>query len=142
MTGAIPAADGHLHSGPADRSDSDARQRLPLTLHLVADKLPPIALCFAFALVVTLSMSTIPPRSADAHQYAATALQLAQLHPPSLSLEEESAYRAWLRAQPPESKFPVGARAISQPALIREDRQEFSHFWFYPQMLANDNSRR
>ena len=136
MTGAIPAADGPLLSGPAGRSDSEARQRLPQTLHVVADKLAPIALCFAFALAVTLSLSAIPRRSGDAHQYVAMALQLAQLRPPSLSLEEESAYRAWLRAQPPESGFADGARAINQPALIREGRQEFSHFWIYPLLTA------
>src|SRR5918994_4637539 len=59
-------------------------------------------------------------------------LHLPHLPPPSLSPDEESAYRAWLQTQSQESGFPDGARAIRQPALVRDGRQEFSHFWIYP----------
>ena len=64
------------------------------------------------------------------------ALQLSELRPPSLSPTEVSAFRGWLEAQPTESGFPDGTRAIRQPALIRDGRQEFSHFWLFPLLAA------
>src|SRR5918994_899838 len=63
-------------------------------------------------------------------------LHLPHLPPPSLSPDEESAYRAWLQTQSQESGFPDGARAIRQPTLVRDGRQEFSHFWIYPLLAA------
>jgi hypothetical protein len=60
------------------------------------------------------------------------AMQLSRLQPPSLTPAEEARYRTWLETHPAESGFPDGARAINQPALVRDGRQEFSHFWVYP----------
>lgn len=136
MTGATRAVDRRLLGGSVGRSGIGARRPLHLALRVVADRLAPIALCFAFVLTVLLSLSAIPRRGGDAHQYLAMAMQLSQLRPPSLSPTEESAYRAWLEAQAPESGFPDGTRAIRQPALIRDGRQEFSHFWVYPLLAA------
>jgi hypothetical protein len=136
MIGATRAAAHPLLNRPAGRSGVGARRPLRLALRAVSDNLVPIALCLAFALTVMLALSAMPRRGGDAHQYLAMALQLSQLRPPSLSPEEASAYRTWLEAQPPESGFPDGARAIRQPTLIRGGRQEFSHFWIYPLLAA------
>ncbi|MCC7022174.1 MAG: hypothetical protein IT338_05070 [Thermomicrobiales bacterium] len=89
-----------------------------------------------FALVVALSLLAPPRRTGDAHQYLAMAGQLAHLRPPSLSPAEEAEFGAWLEAQAIDSGFPDGARAIRQPALVHEGRQEFSHFWVFPLIVA------
>jgi hypothetical protein len=136
VSGATPAANGDPLSELVTRAPIGASWPLRGDLREFTDRLAPIALCLAFVLTVTLSLSATPRRSGDAHQYAAMALQLSHLRSPSLSPEEESTYRAWLQSQPPASGFPDGARAIRQPALIRDGRQEFSHFWLYPLMAA------
>jgi hypothetical protein len=136
VIGTTRATDSRSLGGSVGQSGIGARRPLHLALREIADKLAPIALCLAFVLTVTLSLSAIPRRGGDAHQYIAMALQLSQLQPPSLSPDEEFTYRAWLQAQSPESGFPDGARAIRQPALIRDGRQEFSHFWVYPLLTA------
>jgi hypothetical protein len=118
------------------RARFPARRPSHLALREIAARLAPSALCFAFVLTVTLSLSATPRRTGDAHQYLAMALQLSELRPPSLSPAEVSAFRGWLEAQPTESGFPDGARAIRQPALIRDGHQEFSHFWLYPLLAA------
>jgi hypothetical protein len=91
-----------------------------------------LALGIALVLVTLLSLAAPPRRTGDAHQYLVMGLQLSQKRPPSLSATEESHYRSWFAAQPSSSGFPDGARAIRQPALVREGRLEFSHFWLYP----------
>jgi hypothetical protein len=123
-------------SGRVGRSSTTARWPSYHSPRETVNKLSPVALCFAFALTVILSLTATPRRSGDAHQYLAMAWQWSQLRPPSLSPEEELRYRAWLEAQSPGSGFPDGARAIRQPALIRDGRQEFSHFWIYPLLTA------
>ena len=136
MIGATRATDRRLLSGPRGQLNFGARLSSRPELQEFFTRLAPIALCLAFVLTLTLSLSAIPHRTGDAHQYIAMALQLSQLGPPSLSPEEESAYSGWLQAQSSESGFPDGARAIRQPALIRGGRQEFSHFWLYPLLAA------
>ena len=136
MIGASRATDRRLLGAPVSRASFGARRSSHLALREIAAKLAPIALCFAFVLTVTLSLSATPRRTGDAHQYLAMALQLSELRPPSLSPTEVSAFRGWLEAQPTESGFPDGTRAIRQPALIRDGRQEFSHFWLYPLLAA------
>jgi hypothetical protein len=136
VIGATRAADRHLRSESIRRAGIGGRRPYHLALRHVADGLGPVALCFAFALVVILSLSAAPRRSGDAHQYLAMAWQWSQLRPPSLAPEEAFAYQAWLLAQPPESGFPDGARAIRQPALIRDGRQGFSHLSVYPLLAA------
>lgn len=100
----------------------------PQTMRQVAS----ICLMAAVILVLSLSLLMAPRRTGDAHQYLVMAMQLAQLRPPSLAPSEEEAYRDWFTAQPGAYGFPDGARALRQPALIAKERQEFSHFWFYP----------
>ena len=82
---------------------------------MVADKLAPIALCFAFALAVTLSLSAIPRRSGDAHQYVAMALQLAQLRPPSLSLKKNLP----TELGPSSNRRNPGSRTAPVPSISR-----------------------
>ena len=109
------------------------------TRHLTPElirRLAPLALALAFTVTVALSMAAPPRRTGDAHQYIAMALQLAHFNPPSLSSVEERAYQVWLETQPAELGFPAGASAVRQPTLIRDGRQEFSHFWLYPLLTA------
>jgi hypothetical protein len=47
-----------------------------------------------------------------------------------------AAYKAWLQAQPADSGFASSVRAVDQPPLIVDGRQEFSHFWLYPLLAA------
>jgi hypothetical protein len=101
-----------------------------------AGPLAPITVVVTFVITVTLALAATPRRTGDAHQYIAMALQLSRLRPPSLSLAESSDYRTWLESQPAEYGFPDGSRAVRQPALIRDGRQEFSHFWLYPLLVA------
>ena len=136
MIGAPRAGVGHALGESVDRSAIEVRPPSRLALRGATQRLAAIALCSAFVLTVALSLSATPRRSGDAHQYVAMALQLSQLRPPSPSSDEESAYRAWLQAQSQESGFPDGARAIRQPTLVRDGRQEFSHFWIYPLLAA------
>lgn len=89
-------------------------------------------LSIAFVLTLAISLTASPRRTGDAHQYIAMALQFAEWRPPSLSRGDEATFRNWLESQPVESGFPDGSRAVRQPGLIRDDRQEFSHFWVYP----------
>lgn len=81
---------------------------------------------------LALASASPPRRTGDAHQYLAMALQLQALRPPSLSPTDQAALTAWIEAQPPDSGFPGSEAALRQPALIRDGRQEFSHFWLYP----------
>lgn len=118
------------------RIDAEGRRSPRVAFKELVGRVTPLALCVVFALAVTLSLAATPRRSGDAHQYIAMAMQLSQGLPPSLSPAESTAYRAWLEAHPAESGFPDGARAVRQPALIRDDRQEFSHFWLYPLLAA------
>ena len=118
------------------RLDVDPLQQSKVARAALIDRILPMVLCCAFALSVALSLAASPRRSGDAHQYVALAIQLSQLRPPSLSPGEEAAYREWLATQPPSSGFPDGALAVRQPALIRDGRQEFSHFWLYPLLAA------
>jgi hypothetical protein len=92
----------------------------------------PFSVVAALAVVVALSLTAIPRRTGDAQQYLAMAMQLSHARPPSLDAGTAAQYLAWLEAQPAASGFPDGARAVRQPALIRDGRQEFSHFWLYP----------
>ena len=115
---------------------AQGRDRSRLIDSGVVGWLAPFALCLAFAVAMALSLTAAPRRTGDAHQYIAMAMQLARFNPPSLSPEEEKAYRAWLEAQPAESGFPAGTDAVRQPALVRHGRQEFSHFWLYPLLVA------
>ncbi|MBW3631973.1 MAG: hypothetical protein KY456_02985 [Chloroflexi bacterium] len=107
-----------------------------MSLVTITDRLALITVIITFIIAVALALAATPRRTGDAHQYIAMALQLSRLHPPSLSPAESSDYRAWLQSQPPEYGFPDGSRAVRQPALIRDDRQEFSHFWLYPLIVA------
>ncbi len=113
-----------------------ARPSFQASLVSTIGRLGSIAVVVAFILASILALAATPRRTGDSHQYIAMALQLSRLRPPSLSLEDSSDFLAWLDAQPPASGFPDGSRAIRQPALIRGDRQEFSHFWFYPLLVA------
>lgn len=117
-----------------DRRIADlTRQRDRLrSLTWPASRMMTLVLGTALVLVTLLSLAAPPRRTGDAHQYLVMALQLSQLRPPSLSAAEESHYQAWFISEPASSGFPDGARAIRQPALVREGRQEFSHFWLYP----------
>jgi len=90
----------------------------------------------AFLVVVALGAAAPPQRTGDAHQYHAMAAALADLRPPALTAAETAEYKAWLAAQPAASGFPGGIRAVDQPALVRDGRQEFSHFWLYPLLAA------
>lgn len=90
----------------------------------------------ALLMVVALGIAAPARRTGDAHQYHAMAGSLASLRPPALSASETAAYKSWLRSQPSASGFPGGVRAVDQPALVREGRQEFSHFWAYPLLAA------
>jgi hypothetical protein len=112
------------------------RRRQSAVPVLTAARLASIALCFAFVLTIGLSLAATPRRTGDAHQYIAMALQLSQLRLPSLSPQEEARYRDWLAAHPVASGFPDGADAVRQPSLFRDNRQEFSHFWGYPLLVA------
>ena len=119
----------------AVRYSARARQA-EIVLATTASRLAPLVLVVAFIVMVALSLTATPRRTGDAHQYIAMALQLSRLRPPTLSPPESSDYRAWLESQPPDSGFPDGSLAIRQPALIRGDSQEFSHFWFYPLLVS------
>ncbi len=90
------------------------------------------------ALVVVAVLGLVAPvrRTGDAHQYHAMAAALAGLRPPALTEAEVMAYSGWLSAQPADSGFPGSVRAVRQPALVVDGRQEFSHFWFYPMLAA------
>jgi hypothetical protein len=101
-----------------------------------AGPLAPIMVAVTFVITVTLALAATPRRTGDAHQYIGMALQLSRLRPPSLSLAESSDYRTWLESQPPAYGFPDGSHAVHQPGLIRNGRQEFSHFWLYPLIVA------
>ena len=113
-----------------------ARQAPYVSLVTITGRLALITVVVTFVIAVALSLAATPRRTGDAHQYIAMALQLSRLRPPSLSPTESSEYRAWLESQPPEYGFPDGSRAVRQPALIRDGRQEFSHFWLYPLIVA------
>ena len=89
MIGATRAAVGHALSESIDRWGIEASPPLHLALRDVVDNLALFALCFAFVLTVALSLSAIHRRTGDAHQYVAMALQLSQLHPPSLSPDND-----------------------------------------------------
>lgn len=95
-----------------------------------------VTLWLVFAIIVALSLLAQPRRTGDAHQYLAMASQLAELRPPSFSPVEEADFRGWLEAQAADSGFPDGARAIRQPGLVRDGRQEFSHFWLFPLLVS------
>jgi hypothetical protein len=95
-----------------------------------------LALGATLALILILALAATPRRTGDSHQYLVMGLQLSQLRAPSPTSEEEARYRSWFAVQPESSGFPDGARAIRQPALVREGRQEFSHFWLYPLIVA------
>ncbi len=118
------------------RSRVWARQAPYATLVVNTNRLAPITVVVTFVIAVALALAATPRRTGDAHQYIAMALQLSHLRPPSLSPAESSDFEAWLESQPPEYGFPDGARAVRQPALIRDGRQEFSHFWLYPLLVA------
>lgn len=112
-----------------------ARNRRPARLAF-ADRIGPVLLALALAAVLGAALRAPILRTGDAHQYHAMAAALARLGPPSLSADEVAAYKAWLAAQPAASSFPDATRAIDQPNLVRDGRQEFSHFWLYP-LLAS-----
>lgn len=90
----------------------------------------------ALVVVVLLGARAPAQRTGDAHQYHAMAGALADLRPPALTSGETAAYKAWLGSQPVASGFPSGVPAVDQPALVRGERQEFSHFWVYPLLAA------
>lgn len=94
------------------------------------------ALMAVLLLVIVLSFTAAPRRTGDAHQYIAMARQFARLQPPSLSIQDETQFTRWLGQQPQESGFPESTTAIRQPALVRDNRQEFSHFWIYPLLVT------
>lgn len=119
-------------SSPAFVPEASEQRQEHASVALNANQIGVALLSIAFVLALVLSLAASPRRTGDAHQYIAMALQFAEWRPPSLSRGDEASYRTWLQSQPMESGFPDGARAVRQPALIREDRQEFSHFWLYP----------
>jgi hypothetical protein len=90
----------------------------------------------SFALTVILSLLATPRRTGDAQQYVAMALQLSELRPPSLTPVDEERLQEWFASQPSQSGFPDGTRALRQPALVQNNRQDFSHFWLYPLLVA------
>jgi len=92
-------------------------------------------LWIAFAIVLLLGARTPVRRTGDAHQYYAMAFALADLRPPALTPGEMTAFKTWRDAQPSTSLFPGGG-VLDQPNLLVGDRQEFSHFWFYPLLVA------
>lgn len=90
----------------------------------------------AFGLILVASALTPILRTGDAHQYYAMAIALSEQRPPALTASEVEAYKAWLLAQPADSGFASSVRAVDQPPLIVDGRQEFSHFWLYPLLAA------
>jgi hypothetical protein len=64
------------------------------------------------------------------------ATALADLRPPALTAEEVAAVKAWLLTQPDGSGFAGSVGMIDQPPLIVDGRQELSHFWLYPLLVA------
>ncbi len=113
-------------------TDSGEQRRIPVLSAIHANQIAVALLSITFVLTLVLALTAAPRRTGDAHQYIAMALQFAEWRPPSLSRADEATYRAWLESQPMESGFPDGSRAVRQPVLIRDGRQEFSHFWVYP----------
>lgn len=90
----------------------------------------------AFGVILVLAVLAPIVRTGDAHQYYAMATALADLRPPALATNELAAYKAWLLAQPDGSEFAGAVGMIDQPPLIVAGRQELSHFWFYPLLVA------
>lgn len=86
----------------------------------------------AFGLMLVAAALAPLLRTGDAHQYYAMAIALSEQRPPALTGDEVEAYKAWLQSQPAASGFASSVRAVDQPPLIVDGRQEFSHFWLYP----------
>ncbi|MCA9878763.1 MAG: hypothetical protein KC442_13310 [Thermomicrobiales bacterium] len=118
-------------AGPATGS-----RRVPANSARLQTALPHVLLALVMTVCLALASTSPPRRTGDAHQYLAMALQLEALRPPSLSPADQAALTAWIEEQPPDSGFAASAAALRQPALIRDGRQEFSHFWLYP-LLAS-----
>lgn len=90
----------------------------------------------AFGVILVLAGLAPIVRTGDAHQYYAMATALADLRPPALTSDEVAAFKAWLLAQPTSSAFPNSVGMIDQPPLVVAGRQELSHFWLYPLLVA------
>lgn len=90
----------------------------------------------AFGVLLLVAALAPIARTGDAHQYYAMATALADRRPPSLTAAEVERFKAWLFQQPVESAFAAAERAVDQPPLIVDGRQEFSHFWLYPLLAA------
>jgi hypothetical protein len=133
--------DGYFPAGPLlDRGRHFAnltrQSKRPCSRSRTASRNTVLAMGTALVLVTLLSLAAAPRRTGDAHQYLVMGVQLSQLRAPSLAAAEAARYQSWFASQPAPSGFPDGARAIRQPALVREGRQEFSHFWLYPLLGA------
>ncbi|MBA3643052.1 MAG: hypothetical protein H0W59_03155 [Chloroflexia bacterium] len=99
---------------------------------------PYIAWLPAIALlgIVLLGLMTPVRRTGDTHQYLAMADAFSRLRQPALTDEEVAEFNSWLLKQSPELGFASAVRAMRQPNLIADGRQEFSHFWVFP-LLAS-----
>ena len=96
------------------------------------DRACTVLLWSSFIAVVIASLLSPMRRTGDAHQYHAMAWAMAHGSGPSLDPSQQADWNAWLTAQGTESGFPGAVPAMRQPALVRDDRQHFSHFWVYP----------
>ncbi len=108
----------------AVRADARSGQRLSWGL-----------LWVAFAIVLLLGVMAPVRRTGDAPQYYAMTFALADLRPPALTPDEMTEFKTWRDAQPAASSF-SGVGVLDQPPLVAHGRQEFSHFWFYPLLVA------
>ena len=89
-----------------------------------------------FVAVVVLGAIAPLTRTGDAHQYYAMAFNLAAGEPPALTADQVAEFKNWLAFRPADSDFPSGVRVVDQPPLVVDGRQEFSHFWLYPLLVA------
>lgn len=129
----VHAADRLVRRPPARSATPAAVEAAPTRRRGVAERWLAWGALLA---VVALGIGAPAQRTGDAHQYHAMAAALAELRPPALTPAETIAYKRWLQAQPVASGFPAGVRAVDQPVLVQDRRQEFSHFWVYPLLAA------
>lgn len=103
----------------------------------------------AYLLVLIVGIAGSQPRRVgDAQEYMAMALNLAGLHPPSVSASDIREIEANFRSM--DLLFDAGTRArlhaegslfdqvpVQNDVYLRPDgRQDFPHFWFYPALAA------
>ncbi|MDQ3780578.1 MAG: DUF2029 domain-containing protein [Chloroflexota bacterium] len=86
--------------------------------------------------IVLLGLMAPVRRTGDTHQYLAMADAISHLRQPALTNDEVAEFSSWLLSQSPEFGFASAVRAMRQPNLVANGRQEFSHFWLFP-LLAS-----